>query len=110
MLLSYRSNTRQHPTAFYADRGIFPAIPLTCLEPKDTNIFSVTSSGTTPFLAACEGGRVDVARSLMEKATTLEKLEEMCNAKDATGKTPFDMAAAGQHKVQIRRPHVFTAI
>lgn len=40
-----------------------------------------------------------MVRSLMEKATTLGKLEEMCNKTDAAGKTPFDMAAAGQHKV-----------
>lgn len=52
-------------------------------------------------MAACEGGRVDVVRSLMEKATSLGKLEEMCNQKDAAGKTPFDMAAAGQHKVSV---------
>lgn len=42
---------------------------------------------------------MDVVRSLMEKATALGKLEEMCNKQDAGGKTPFDMAAAGQHKV-----------
>lgn len=40
-----------------------------------------------------------MVRSLMEKATSLGKLEEMCNLQDAAGKTPFDMAAAGQHKV-----------
>ena len=40
-----------------------------------------------------------MVRSLMEKATALGKLEEMCNMADAAGKTPFDMAAAGQHKV-----------
>lgn len=39
-----------------------------------------------------------MVRSLMEKASTLGKLEEMCNKTDAAGKTPFDMAAAGQHK------------
>ncbi|CAM9095058.1 unnamed protein product [Scytosiphon promiscuus] len=65
---------------------------------KNTDLFLTTSSGATPFLAACEGGRVDVVRSLMEKATALGKLEEMCNKQDAGGKTPFDMAAAGQHK------------
>lgn len=42
---------------------------------------------------------MDVVRSLMEKATALGVLEEMCNKQDAGGKTPFDMAAAGQHKV-----------
>lgn len=40
-----------------------------------------------------------MCRSLMEKATALGKLEDMCNKQDAAGKTPFDMAAAGQHKV-----------
>lgn len=68
---------------------------------KDTNLFAVTSSGSTPFLAGCEGGRVNVVRTLMEKAISLSKLEEMCNAKDANGKTPFEMAAAGQHKVYM---------
>lgn len=52
-------------------------------------------------MAACEGGRVEVVRSLMEKAATLGKLEEMCNKTDAAGKTPFEMAAAGQHKVRL---------
>ena len=46
---------------------------------------------------------MDVVRSLMEKATSLGKLEEMCNLQDAAGKTPFDMAAAGQHKVRAYR-------
>lgn len=41
-----------------------------------------------------------MVRSLMEKATALGTLEEMCNLQDAAGKTPFDMAAAGQHKVR----------
>lgn len=67
---------------------------------KDTNLFAVTSSGSTPFLAGCEGGRVDVVRTLMEKAIAKGKLEDMCNQKDTAGKTPFDMAAAGQHKVR----------
>lgn len=44
---------------------------------------------------------MDVVRSLMEKATAVGKLEEMCNLQDAAGKTPFDMAAAGQHKVSV---------
>eukprot|EP00904_Undaria_pinnatifida_P000405 jgi/Undpi1/10365/HiC_scaffold_29.g12815.m1 len=66
---------------------------------KDSDLFAVTSSGATPFFAACEGGRVEVVRSLMEKATAMGKLEEMCNKKDTSDKTPFDMAAAGQHKV-----------
>lgn len=42
---------------------------------------------------------MDVVRALMEKAIACGKLEDMCNTKDASGKTPFDMAAAGQHKV-----------
>lgn len=67
---------------------------------KDTDLLKMTSSGATPFLAACEGGRVDVVRTLMERATGLGKLDEMCNTTDAAGKTPFDMAAAGQHKVR----------
>lgn len=69
---------------------------------KDSDLFAVTSSGATPFFAACEGGRVEVVRSLMEKATAMGKLEEMCNKKDTSDKTPFDMAAAGQHKVSLR--------
>lgn len=81
-----------------------PAAPPSASPPsrpsQNTDLFKTTSSGATPFFAACEGGRVDVVRSLMEKATSLGKLEEMCNHQDAAGKTPFDMAAAGQHKVR----------
>lgn len=62
-------------------------------------MFAVTSSGATPFAAACEGGRVEVVRTLMEKAAAAGRLDEMCNAKDSAGKTAFDLAAAGQHKV-----------
>ncbi|CAM9138960.1 unnamed protein product [Sphacelaria rigidula] len=65
---------------------------------KGTNLFAATSSGTTPFTAACEGGRVEVVRLLMEKATAAGKLEEMCNTKDNAEKTAFELAAAGQHK------------
>lgn len=67
--------------------------------PQNANLFAVTSSGATPFSAACEGGRVEVVRSLMEKAIALGKLEAMCNVKETSGKSPFELAAGGQHKV-----------
>lgn len=41
----------------------------------------------------------------MEKATAINKLEDMCNVKDAAGKIAFDMAAAGQHKVRCTMPY-----
>lgn len=72
-------------------------------EHQGTDLFAVTSSGTTPFTAACEGGRVEVVRSLMEKASAIDKLDDMCNVKDSAEKTAFDLAAAGQHKVRCTR-------
>lgn len=83
-------------------------MPLPCLPPsvsrsvKEVDLFAPTNSGSTPFMAGCEGGRVDIVRVLMEKAIALGKLEDMCNAKDSAGKTPFDLASGGQHKVRCR--------
>ncbi|CAM9397772.1 unnamed protein product [Discosporangium mesarthrocarpum] len=65
---------------------------------KESDLLAQTSSGSTPFSAACEGGRIEVVRLCIDKAQSLGKLEEMCNLKDAAEKTPFDLAAAGQHK------------
>ena len=57
-----------------------------------------TSSGATALMAAAEGGRVEVVRVILEKATADGKLEELCNEADANGKSAWDLALEGKHK------------
>ena len=79
------------------------------------SIFACTTSGMTPLHAACEGGRAEFVEYILKTATeqdaaaTSEQVatgeetgvSKLCNAKDAEGKLPFDLAVAGKHKVVV---------
>ena len=79
------------------------------------SIFTATASGMTPLHAACEGGRAEFVEYLLktaaeqDAAATSEQIaagaeagvSKICNAKDADGKLPFDLAMAGKHKAVV---------
>lgn len=61
---------------------------------KGANLMATTSSAMTPMHGAAEGGRVEVIRLFLEKAPSKD---DLCNARDADGKTPFDLAVQNKH-------------
>ncbi|CAM9709926.1 unnamed protein product [Chrysoparadoxa australica] len=70
---------------------------------KDCDMMAITSSGATALSAAAEGGRVEVVRLILEKATEAGTLQDLCNIKDASEKSAFDLGATGGHCAYL--PH-----
>ena len=58
---------------------------------KGATINAATNSGMTSLHGACEGGKVELVRLLMDKKAD-------STMKDNDGKMPFDLAMAGKHK------------
>lgn len=64
---------------------------------------AVTNTQMTPLHGACEAGRAEVVRVLIENCgEDEEKKMELFNAKDKAGKTPFDLALAGEQRAVIK--------
>lgn len=64
---------------------------------------AVTQTNMTPLHASCEGGRAELVRYLLDKGVEKgNSVESMCNMRDADGKSPFDLAMAGEHKAVVK--------
>ena len=61
----------------------------------DPNISVSSDDGSTPLHGASEGGRIEVARVLLEHGANVE-------VKDKKGRTPLDVASEGQREEIVK--------
>lgn len=66
---------------------------------KGSDILSETTSKMNALHGACEGGRVETVRALMQFVASDEaKRAALTNAKNSEDKTPWDIAAGAKNK------------